>query len=133
MKRILAAFLLALALCGVSHAQVSQSQPFAPCGTTVTVTAATSAPSPVQAQCGTSFSNTQYLLTNTGSVVAFVTFAGTSALATANCVIPTSTPTAVYVILPLSQVVITAGGGSWFCGLTSTSTAVIYITAGTGS
>jgi hypothetical protein len=133
MKKILASLLLALAFCGVSHAQVSQSQPFAPCNVTVTVTAATSAPSPVQAQCGTSFSNTQYLITNIGSVPAFVTYSGTSALATTNCVIPTSTPTAVYVILPLSQIVITAGGGSWFCALTSTSTAVIYITPGSGS
>ena len=131
MNKLLA--ILMLFACGLAHAQVSQIQPILPCGNTQTVTAATSAPTPVQAQCGTSTNNTQYVVTNTGSVTAFVTYAGTSALATTNCVIPTSTATAVYVVLPMSQITMTAGGGSWFCALTSSGTAVIYIMPGVGS
>ncbi len=125
--------LLLTLVCGLAQAQVAQIAPFQPCQNTVTVTAATSAPTPVQAQCGNSTSLTQYVITNTGSVTAFVTYSGTSALATTNCVIPTSTPTAVFVVLPLTQVTITYGGGAWFCGLTASGTAVLYITAGSGS
>jgi hypothetical protein len=133
--KTLFAFLLALA-CGVAHAQVSQIQPFQPCNNTITFTANVSGslPSPVQAICQSSPSSTnQYVITNTGSVTAFISYAGSSATATANAVIPTSTTQAVYVLLPMTQVTITTGGGSWFCGITSSGTAVIYIQPGFGS
>ena len=127
--------LLAL-ICGLAQAQVSQIQAFQPCGNTITFTANTSGniPTPVQAACSsTSFTaNVQYVVTNIGAVPVFLSF-GTSANATANCVVPTSTPTNVIPILQYSQVTITTGGASYFCGITSSSTAIVYVTPGTGS
>lgn len=128
MIRLLA--LLLTFVCGFAQAQNANLQAFTPTGNTVTVTAATSAPTPVRAV--SAGGTTQYILTNIGSVVAFISF-GSSADATANCVVPTGTSQLVVPILPLSQFVLTTFTGSWFCGITSSGTAVIYISPGVGS
>jgi hypothetical protein len=131
MKRILAALLIALTLCGVSSAQVSPIQPFTPVGNTATFTAATSCPSPVAPNPTGTSSSTQYVLTNIGSQVVFVSY-GTSAQATTNCVIPTGTTQQVFVLLPLTQITITTYGQSYFTGITSTGTSIVYVQAGVG-
>lgn len=133
MKNFLAALsiILLTAFCGGAHAQNAQIQPFQLSGNTITFTAAVTCPTPVQA---TTAPNTtvQYVVTNTGAVAAFISF-GTAAQATANCVIPTATAQAVYVILPLTQITITAYANSFFTGITGSSTAVIYVSPGVGS
>lgn len=129
MNRLMFGLLLALT-CVCAQAQVANVQPFQPTGNTITITAATSAPTPVQAVGATG--SKQYILTNIGSVVAFISF-GSSADAAANCIIPTSTSRLSIPILPLSQFTMTTDANSFFCGITASSTAIIYISVGTGS
>lgn len=123
------ALLLALAF-GIAQAQQAEFKPFQLNGNTVTFTAAGTCPTPVQATTPTGW-NTQYVITNIGANTAFVSF-GTSAIATTNCVIPTSTSRPVIPVLPLTQVTITTGANSFFTGITAASTSVIYVTPGTG-
>lgn len=101
-------------------------------GKTGTFTAATSAPSAVQVQAGNGVRGEQFLLTNVGTVTVFVGWGQTAAQAAANAVIPTSTQTCVYVLLPGTQVSITAAPEAFFTGITSASTAVVYVTPGYG-
>src|ERR1035438_4513950 len=110
--KYLLALLLAL-VCGVAQAQVAALQAFQPTGLTVTFTANTSGnlPAAVQATGCPSVAPCQYLITNIGSNAACLGF-GTSANATANSVIPTSTATFCTWILATSQIIITTGPGS---------------------
>jgi hypothetical protein len=132
MKRILLVALVLFAC--VANAQVAQLGPFSPTGNTVTITAniSGSIPSPVQA---TSLSGTsrQYLIANVGSNAAYLSYSTTSAGATANCVVPTGTSTAVVPVLGSSMMTITTTQNSYFCAITSSSTSVIYITPGDGT
>ena len=131
--RTIIAVLLAL-VCGLAQAQVSQLGAFTPIGNTATFTANTSGNVPTPAQvagCSTG-SQCQYLITNIGVNGACVSY-GSSANATANAVIPTSTPTFCTWVLPGTQIIITTGGGSYFTGITSSGTSVFYIQAGTGT
>lgn len=128
--------LFALALlfaCGLANAQVAQLQAFAPNGNTITFTAAVSGaiPTPVQATtpAGQSY---QYIVTNIGTVTAFISW-GSSATATANCVIPTGTSQSVVPILPSAAFVITLPANVFFCGITASGTAIIYVTPGVGT
>ena len=131
MNKLLA--LLLLLACSLAEAQVIQLQPFSPNGNTITFTAAGSCPSPVQAVSNTSSGQvTQYLLSNTGSVLSFISW-GTSAEATANCVIPTSTSTRVIPLLPTAAYTVTLPAGVYFTGINSGTNAVIYVTPGNGS
>lgn len=102
-------------------------------GNTVTFTGAVAAPTAVQA---VSFNETrapQYLLTNIGSVPVFVGFSPLSAAAAgANAVIPTATPTTVYPLLPGTQIVFSGPPDAWFTGITSSGTAIVYVTPGYG-
>ena len=140
MKKYRINFLASLSLilfafyCSATQAQVAQSAAFQPCNVTITFTANTSGniPTPVQATCGSgSLGNTQYLITNVGANYAFISY-GTSAIATANCVVPTGTATATVPLLAGTQIVITTGAGSYFCGITTSGTSVIYLTPGVG-
>lgn len=101
-------------------------------GKTVTFTAATSAPSPVQCLTSNGVRAEQYILTNIGTAVVFVGWGQATDQASANAVIPTSTPTCVYVLLPGTQTTITAPPDAFFTGITSASTAVVYVTPGYG-
>lgn len=131
MRKLLALILL-LAF-GVAHAQVAQLQAFTPIGNTVTFTSNTTGnvPTPVQATGCSTGSSCQYLITNIGVNTAFIGF-GTSANATANAVVPTGTSTFVVPSLPGTQIIITTGGGSYFTGITSSGTSIIYVGAGNG-
>jgi hypothetical protein len=101
-------------------------------GDTVTFTAATTPPTAVQAVADNNTRAPQYLITNVGSVAAFVGYGQTAAAAAAAAVVPTSTPSRVYPVLPGTQVVISAPPGAYFTGDTSSDTAVIYVTPGYG-
>lgn len=127
------AFLLAFT-CGLANAQNAVLGAFSPSGKTITFTANTSGniPSPVQATTPAG-QYTQYVITNIGTVPAFISYAGSAADATTACVIPTGTSQTVIPILASSQFVMTTFANSWFCGITSSSTAVIYITPGVGN
>ena len=102
-------------------------------GNTVTLTAATSAPTPVQCSSATLGGN-QYRIINTSTTItAYLSFAATSADATTNCVIPTGgTPTRTLPILPATDEIITFVPNAYFTAITSSSTAVLYITPGDG-
>jgi hypothetical protein len=132
MRKILAVLLLFI--CGFAQAQVAQTSAFNPTGKTITFTANTSGsiPTPVQATgAGGPSGNSQYLITNTGSNIAFVSW-GTSAEATANCVIPTGTAQLSVPVLAFSQVILTLPNSAFFCGITASGTSVIYVQAGAG-
>jgi|SRR6185436_6110104 len=108
-------------------------QPFEVLGLTVTFTAATTPPTPVQATSFDGVRTTQVLLTNVGAVAAFVAWGQTADEATANAIVPTSTPTRVYPLLPGTQAVITLASGMYFTADTSSSTAIVYATCGIGA
>ena len=109
---------------------MSVSAPFCPSGNTVVFTAATSAPTPVQA-LSTTLGGNQYRVVNAGSVVAFMGVGTTSANATANAVVVSSTQAAIPLLAGTDEI-ITFPPNAWFTGITSSGTAAIYITPGDG-
>lgn len=129
LTRLLLCAALAIPVFGLAQTIVI-SQPALQNGPTITFTAAVagSLPVPVQALVTNPGYTQQYVITNIGSTIAFVAAAPTSALATTNCVIPTGTATFAMPILATSQQTITAPPNVFFCGITSTSTSVIYVT-----
>ena len=75
----------------------------------------------------------QYVITNAGANLAFITAASTVAQATSTCVVPVAGgPTETLPVLPLSQVSVTYSANAWFCGITTGGTSVIYVTPGVG-
>jgi hypothetical protein len=102
-------------------------QAFTKLGNTVTFTANTSAPTPVQASSDTLGGN-QYRIINAGNVSVFIGAANTSASASTNAGnVATSIP-----ILANTQQVLTFLPNAYFTGTTSSGTAVIYVTPGDG-
>jgi len=132
MKRILLGLLLATVSI-FANAQGTYSVPFNPYSKTITFTANVSGsiPTPVMApsNAGTA---TQYLISNTGVNLAFISYSPTSAGATTNCVVPTGTATATVPSLPGTQIIITTGPNAYFCGITGSGTSIIYVTSGYG-
>ena len=107
-------------------------QAFTVTGNTVTLTAATSAPTPVQCPSATLGGN-QYRIINTSTtIIAYLSFAATAADATTNCVIPSGTSTRTLPILPSTDEIITFTPNAYFTAITSSSTAVLFITPGDG-
>jgi hypothetical protein len=106
------------------------SAPFTPSGNTVTFTAATSAPTPVQCVSSTLGGN-QYRLINAGSVTVFLGVGNSSSNASNNAVAVTTTQPSLP-LLPGTDEIITFVPNAWFTGLTATSNATIYITPGDG-
>lgn len=111
--------------------------PFNPTGPTVRVTGAVSGSLPVPVQAVSAPGNVkanQYVITNEGSVVAWVSWGPNATAATANCVQPvTGQPGQnVYSMLNGSQVTLTLGTDFFFCAITASSTAIIDITPGYG-
>lgn len=107
--------------------------PFQLTGDTITFTAATTAPTAVQASSSVSGVATQnYILTNVGAVPAFVGWGQTAVEAQANSIVPTGTPTRCYPLLAGTQVAITAMPNAYFSGDTGSSTAIIYVSPGIG-
>ena len=103
---------------------------FTKTGNTVTFTAATTAPTPVQA-ASTTLGGNQYRIINAGTVTVFLGYGVTSSDATNNAVIVTSSQNS-YPLLPNTDEILTFPPNAYFTGKTSTSTAVVYITPGDG-
>lgn len=106
---------------------------FKPAGNTVTFTADTTAPTPVQCvQAGTGpLSNLQYRIINAGTGVVFLGVGATAATATANAVLVTSSQGAIP-LLPGTDEILSFSPNAYFTGITASGTDVIYITPGTG-
>lgn len=109
---------------------MSTNAPFTPTGNTVTFTAASSAPTPVQA-ISTTLGGNQYRVINSSTQVAFLGLGTTSAAATANAVVASSTQSCIP-LLPNTDEILTFVPNAYFTGITSTSTATIYVTPGDG-
>ena len=105
-------------------------QAFTKTGNTVVFTAATSAPTPVQC-LSTTLGGNQYRIINAGSVTVFLGYGMTSSDATNNAVIVTTTGSA-FPLLPGTDEILTFVPNAYFTGITSSSTASVYITPGDG-
>jgi len=99
-------------------------------GNTVVFTAATSAPTPVQA-LSTTLGGNQYRIINSGSVTVFLGYGVASTDAANNAVIVTSTGPA-YPLLAGTDEILSFVPNSYFTGITSSGSAAIYITPGDG-
>lgn len=105
-------------------------QAFTKTGNTVTFTAATSAPTPVQAS-SSSLGGNQYRVINAGTVTVFLGYGATSSDASNNAVLVTTTQGA-FPLLPGTDEILTFTPNAYFTGVTSANTAVIYVTPGDG-
>ena len=106
------------------------SAPFTPTGNTVTFTAANVAPSTVQA-VSTTIGGNQYRLLNAGSVTVFLGVGSTAAQANASATVVTSSANCIPLLAGTDEI-ITFTPNAYFTGITSSSTAVVYITPGDG-
>jgi predicted ABC-class ATPase len=103
---------------------------FSKTGNTVTFTASTSAPTPVQC-ASTTLGGNQYRIINAGTSIVFLGYGSTAANATANAVQVTSTQGA-FPLLPSTDEILTFMPNAYFTGVTATGSAVVYITPGDG-
>jgi len=103
---------------------------FTKMGNTVVFTAATTAPSPVQA-LSTSLGGNQYRIINAGTVTVFLGYGSTSANATTNATLVTSSQAA-FPLLPGTDEILTFVPNAYFTGITASGTAAVYITPGDG-
>ena len=110
---------------------MSVSAPFTATGNTVVFTAATNAPTPVQA-ISTTLGGNNYRILNAGIVTVFLGYGTSAANATSNAAVITSTGTS-FPILPGTDEIISFVPNAYFTGVTSTSSAVIYVTPGDGA
>ena len=102
-------------------------------GNTVTLTAATSAPTPVQCPSVTLGGNQYRVINSSSTTGCFISFAGDSATATSNCVIPTGgASTRTLYLLPNTDEIITFIPNAYFTAITASGTAVLYIVCGDG-
>jgi hypothetical protein len=100
---------------------------FSPTGPTVTVTAATSAPSGVQVpEVGTN-AGYQFRIHNGGSVIAYLGVGSTAGAAQSAALVASGIPIPAGVVEVLSFPV-----GSYFSAITGSSTAAVYLTPGKG-
>jgi hypothetical protein len=106
------------------------SAPFTPSGNTVTFTAATSAPTPIQA-VSTTLGGNQYRVLNAGSVTVFMGIGQTAAQATASATVVTSTANCIPILAGTDEI-LSFLPNAYFTGITGSSTAVVYITPGDG-
>lgn len=107
------------------------TQAFTPTGNTVTFTANTTAATPVQA-VSTTLGGNQYRILNSGTVTVFMGVGNTSANATSNATVVTSTSQAIPILAGTDEI-LTFGPNAYFTGITSASTAVVFVTPGDGS
>ena len=105
--------------------------PFTPSGNTVTFTAATTAPTSVQA-LSTTLGGNQYRVLNAGSVTAFLGIGTTSNAANTAAAVVTSSQGSIPLLAGTDEI-LTFLPNAWFTGITGSSSAVIYITPGDGS
>jgi hypothetical protein len=105
--------------------------PFTPSGNTVTFTAGTTAPTPVQA-VSTTLGGNQYRILNAGAVTAFLGVGTTAAAANSAAAVVTSSGQAMPLLAGTDEI-ITFLPNAYFTAATASSNAVIYITPGDGS
>jgi hypothetical protein len=105
-------------------------QAFTKTGNTVTFTASTSAPTPVQCT-STTLGGNQYRVINAGTVTVFLGYGDSSANATSSAAVVTSTSPS-FPLLPGTDEILTFVPNAYFTGITSSGTASIYITPGDG-
>jgi Na+/phosphate symporter len=103
---------------------------FTKTGNTVTFTAATSAPTPVQAT-STTLGGNQYRIINSGNVTVFLGYGTVSTDATNNAVVVSTTAPA-FPLLAGTDEILTFVPNAYFTGITASGTAAIYITPGDG-
>jgi hypothetical protein len=103
---------------------------FTKTGNTVTFTAATSAPTPVQCP-STTLGGNQYRIINSGTVTVFLGYGVSASDATNNATV-ISTTGAAFPLLAGTDEILTFVPNAYFTGITSTGTAAIYITPGDG-
>lgn len=110
---------------------MSVSAAFTPTGNTVTFTAATTAPTPVQAVSGTGAGGNQYRIINAGTGMVFLGYGTTAAIASNNAVAVTSSQASIP-LLPSTDEILTFVPNAYFTGITTTGTANVYIIPGDG-
>jgi hypothetical protein len=103
---------------------------FTKTGNTVTFTAATSAPTPIQC-VSTTLGGNQYRIINSGNVTVFLGYGSTASDATNNSVVVTTTGTS-FPLLAGTDEILTFVPNAYFSGITSSGTASVYITPGDG-
>ena len=103
---------------------------FTKTGNTVTFTAATTAPTAVQAVSSTLGGN-QYRVINAGTVMVFLGYGDTAAAANSAATNVTSRQNA-FPILPNTDEILSFQPNAYFTGITTSGTAVVYITPGDG-
>jgi len=106
------------------------TQAFTKTGNTVVFTAATTAPSPVQAVSST-LGGSNYRIINSGSVTVFLGYGTTASDATNNSPVITTTGTAIP-LLPGTDEILTFVPNAYFTGTTASGTASVYILPGDG-
>jgi hypothetical protein len=106
------------------------TQAFTKMGNTVAFTAATTAPTAVQAVSSTLGGN-QYRIINAGLVTVFLGYGTTASDAGNNAAIVTTTGPSVP-LLPGTDEILTFVPNAFFTGVTANSTAVVFVTPGDG-
>jgi hypothetical protein len=105
-------------------------QAFTKLGNTVVFTAATTAPTPVQA-ASTTLGGNQYRIINPGSVTVFLGYGTTATEANTNAAIVTTTGAALP-LLPGTDEILTFVPNAYFTGITASGSTSVYITPGDG-
>ena len=99
-------------------------------GNTITFTAATTAPTPVQCP-STTLGGNQYRIINTGTVVVFLGYGTTSSDASNNATVITTTGLSLP-LLPSTDEILSFVPNAYFTAITASGNAQIYITCGDG-
>lgn len=103
---------------------------FTKMGNTVAFTAATTAPTAVQA-ASSSLGGNQYRIINAGNVTVFLGY-GSTATDAANNAVVVSTTGAAFPLLAGTDEILTFVPNAYFTAITANGTAAIYITPGDG-
>jgi hypothetical protein len=107
------------------------AQAFTKTGNTVVFTAATTAPTPIQA-VSTTLGGNQYRIINAGSVTVFLGYGSDDASANSSAAVITTTGTSIP-LLPGTDEILSFVPNAYFTGITASSNATIYVTPGDGS
>jgi len=106
-------------------------QAFTPMGNTVIFTATSSSPTTSVQAASTTLGGNQYRIINSGNVTVFMGYGQSNASAVANAVIVTSTQSSIPLLSGTDEI-LTFTPNAYFAGITSSGSAVIYITPGDG-
>jgi hypothetical protein len=106
-------------------------QAFTPMGNTVIFTATNSSPTTSVQAASTTLGGNQYRIINSGNVTVFMGYGQANASAVANAVVVTSTQSSIPLLSGTDEI-LTFTPNAYFCGITSSGSAVVYITPGDG-